>query len=143
MSYWDRVRPQPVARPPAHGPWYQPQPVQQPRQYQRPQLPQRPAEYAPATAQSITETDRCPRCGSANYASVIPDASMGGPSGKVARCFDCRYPGIDASGDIIRGGLISASNVQSTTTHKVRAVGNPRIGSWGGSATWDSAPLVV
>lgn len=134
----------------APGRWWQAgteheQPVQLPGGARpEPQVPVR--DYAPQEAQSIGHVDRCPRCGSRDYAEFAPDLSMGGRAmpgiHSIKQCFECRYPGVDASGDVIktRGG--GAVNAETVATMKVRQQGNPRVGSWGGAHTFDNAPNI-
>jgi hypothetical protein len=124
---------------------YQPagQPVQQAQEY----------VYAPDTAAHLEATDNCPRCGSEEYAAVPVDLSFGGASyggaallaetaGKLKKCFDCRYPQINATGDIIKGKGI-ASKPENMTNLRVRQGAGARQGSTTSATLFDNAVLVV
>lgn len=149
----------------APGAWWQqgtqheqpPQAVAQPQQYQQAGQPvQQPqtGEYAPDTAESVSATDNCPRCGSAEYAAVQVDLSFGGASyggaallaetgGKIKKCFDCRYPQINASGEIVKGKGISAVKADKTTSLRVRQGAGAKDGSTTLGTLFDNAPLIV
>jgi hypothetical protein len=106
-----------------------------------------PQQYLPAEAQSTTHTERCPRCGSADYAEFAMDVSMGGTippqlGAVTKRCFECRYPAYNPSGDVIRGKGITPSS-SDMAYRNVRQSGDPRNGSWGGAATFDSATKIL
>lgn len=151
----------------APGAWWQQgtQHEQPPaQQYQQAQQPQhqpagQPAQpqtgaYAPDTAESVTATDNCPRCGSAEYAAVQVDLSFGGASyggaallaetgGKIKKCFDCRYPQMNASGEIVKGKGISAVKADKTTNLRVRQGAGAKDGSTTLGTLFDNAPLIV
>jgi hypothetical protein len=153
-SWWaEKIRAEmPQAPPPpryeniAPGAWWQ-----QTRQ-EHPTLPEQPQaiispNHAPA--------DLCPRCGGENYVQISVDPSFGGQGGSMLRCFDCRYPMFDASGDII----------SSPGGGRRRMPGQPRpnftrqvgggMGSWSGDtygygtdapargAIWDNAVKIA
>jgi hypothetical protein len=107
-------------------------------------------EYSPGTSERLeAATERCPRCGSDDYLAVALDPSYGGRTGiaqtgfnmsQAKRCFNCRYPGVDPSGNVMRkGAAIQGSDVQ---TKHVRQAGGGLDGSWS-DASWDSAPLIA
>lgn len=98
-----------------------------------------PTGYHPAQAQGQDSISQCPRCGSGNYAHMPVDLSMGGSSagallaqsgGKVKRCFDCRYPNLNASGDVVRGAK-GAVHTTDARALKVRQgnIGGVSLGS--------------
>jgi hypothetical protein len=106
--------------------------------------------YAPETSQRLeAASERCPRCNSDDYLAVALDPSYGGRTGiaqtgfnmsAAKRCFNCRYPGVDPSGNVLRkGAAIQGSKVQ---TKRVRQAGGGLDGSWT-DASWDSAPLIA
>jgi hypothetical protein len=120
-------------------------PQSQPQQphWLQPQVPQAPPDprlngYQPLPQQrpGPAPDDLCPRCGSSNYAEVALDTSMGGRmvGGPQKRCFDCRYPNFNASGDVIRtAGRRYDPNAQ---TMQVRqgpvSQGNQQSSGWTG-----------
>lgn len=103
-SFWERKlaqqqgtpapapAPQPQAPQPAsNGPWWRSTPTG-PAQVQT--VPQEPSQGQPETdmvktlqaQQKQDQMDRCPGCGSGNYAAPPGSRTYG------ARCFDCGYP---------------------------------------------------
>jgi hypothetical protein len=173
-GFWEekiqQVTPPPAPAQPrntvAPGAWWQqgtehvqaPQAVAPQQQYQQAGVPAQPGqaqyEYAPELAESIAATDRCPRCGSDEYAAVPVDLSFGGASyggaallaetqGKLKKCFDCRYPQMDASGEIVKGKGISAVQAEKTTSLRVRQGAAAKQGSTTLGTLFDNAPLIV
>lgn len=66
-------------------------------------------------AQSASQTERCPECGSDKYMSVDNAAK---------RCFDCGYP-ISQSGS--RYGALTGAHVDGAAK---TAVGNNNVNNW-------------
>lgn len=98
-----------------------------------------PLQSGPQPAQSTPPEDLCPRCGGDNYVEMRPSAEFGGGmTAMTKRCFDCRYPMFDASGEIIRGVGVAGQQRRDT-----RQLGGGKAGSWQGAATWDNAVLVA
>jgi hypothetical protein len=158
MSFWSEkiaeARPQQPVAQPTPASWWQAGQPQQPQQAPqdaagRP-VGQPSANYTPPTSQRLTAADEaCPRCGSDDYLAVALDPSYGGRTGiaqtgfnmsNAKRCFNCRYPGIDPSGNVLRkGAAIQGSKVE---TKKVRQAGGGLDGSWS-DASWDNAPVIA
>jgi hypothetical protein len=147
-----RGQQQPVPRTPAS--WWQTGTNQTApaRPQEAPGRPAAPVGYAysPETSERLeAATEACPRCGSDDYLAVALDPSYGGRTGiaqtgfnmsQAKRCFNCRYPGVDPSGNIMRkGAAIQGSKVQ---TKKVRQSGGGLDGIWT-DASWDNAPLIA
>jgi len=134
VSWWaDKLRAE-VPEPPAPrydniapGAWWQ----------QTTRAATRPRPERPNTQHDTPAPDACPRCGGDNYAQFTLDPSFGGQGGNYKRCFDCRYPMFDASGDIVHG-------MRGGQPGKVtRQVGGGRAGSWQGAATFDNAVRIA
>jgi hypothetical protein len=148
VSFWsDKIRAEMPVPPPvqslavAPGAWWR---DEETPPHQPPTVAQ---DYVPAEAESLRHTERCPRCGSAEYAEFAMDASVGGTippmlGATTKRCFECRYPAYNPSGEIIRSKGITVAATDADY-HSVRQLGNPRRGSWQGSATFDSATKIL
>jgi predicted nucleic-acid-binding Zn-ribbon protein len=159
MGFWsDRVaevqRQQVPPAPRTPASWWQgegtqtaPQPPQNAPGQPQPQLRH---DYSPDTSQRLDAADEaCPRCGSDDYLSVSLDPSYGGRTGiaqtgfnmsNAKRCFNCRYPGPDASGNIMRKGAVAPT--KGVKRQEVRQAGGGLDGTWS-DASWDSAPLIA
>jgi hypothetical protein len=105
--------------------------------YQREETPPQPMGVPGNQPQQET----CPRCGGSNYAAVNLDTSMGGRFmvGDTKRCFDCRYPMFNASGDLVHsGGGVRYGSQTAAQKLNVRQVDGGR-GEWNG---FDAAPNI-
>lgn len=80
-------------------------------------MPQFQPQAAPtnATAQSASQTDTCPNCGSSNYMAV---------AGTKPRCLDCGYP-VEQSGS--RFGSLTGARVEGSVK---TATGNNTQSNW-------------
>lgn len=161
MSFWGDVvaevrSAQQPAAPRTPASWWQsgvtPTAPQQPQN--APGQPQSPASYsyAPGTSQRLEAADEvCPRCGSDDYLEVSLDPTYGGRTGiaqtgfnmgNAKRCFNCRYPGVDSSGNVMRKGAVIPSKGEQVKHMKVRQSGGGLDGTWS-DASWDNAPLIA
>ena len=102
----------------------QPTPAQQPRQENNPLPPsQQPmTQYAPpqpqqpaSKAQSASQTQSCPECGSNNYMAI---------QNAAPRCYDCGYP-INQAGS--RYGSLTGAKVEGSAKG---AIGNDTASNW-------------
>ena len=101
-----------------------PQPQTAPRQANMPSMPpsQQPLPQMPQfqpqptrQAQSASQTQSCPDCGSANYMAVANAAP---------RCFDCGYP-LEQSGS--RYGALTGAKVEGAAKN---SIGNDTTNNW-------------
>lgn len=158
MSFWgekiqQQLPPQP-AQPPAPeravapGAWWQQgEPV--PARQQAVPFQQAAHAYAPAEAEVVGSVERCPRCGSEDYATIVVDTSSGGATpllaqsgGRVKQCFTCRYPAVNATGSMVSKGSSAVIPSGKVSSLRVRQAGDPGQGSWGDNS-WDNAVLIV
>ena len=144
-NWWvEKIRSEmPQAPPPpryeniAPGAWWQGQEQQQ----QASRLP--PAAHQ--TPPLVPDTESCPHCGGDNYIEMTIDAQFGGHGGQVKRCFDCRYPQFDASGDVYtsKGMNRRQANLAGAKTNFTRQTAGSAQGSWQGDATFDAAVKIA
>lgn len=157
MNFWtdklNELRPPQAHRAPAQASWWQqglPQTPPGSRQIDPGRAqPTEPGDYAPGTSARLEAApDSCPRCGSDDYVEVPIDLTYGGRAGlaetginlsKNKRCFSCRYPNANPSGEVVRGKLPAQAKVQ---TRHVRQAGGGLDGTWS-DASWDDAPLIA
>lgn len=81
------------------------------------QAPQPPSE----------EWENCPRCRGPNYILMPSEAGGDFRNSRIKWCYDCRYPGVDASGTVTTKSV-------NRTRGKGRVYGTPGVGAWAGSA---------
>ena len=159
MNFWaDKMaerRPQRPAQPQTPASWWQQgQPQKAPAP--PPASPGAPArtqayDYLPPTSERLEAAEeRCPRCGSEDYLEVEMDVSYGGRAGlaqtgfnmsKNRRCFSCRYPNFNPSGEVVRGKTLPTKGTK-VDRRKVRQAGGGLDGIWG-EGSWDNAPLIA
>lgn len=150
MSWWaEKIagsRPPAPRAPQSQTAWWQPPRMPSSGLSEPPGAPASPSpsDYAPdASGYVQAALERCPRCGSDEYVEILVDATYGGRGGKTKRCFECRYPGIDPSGEVIRGrGGVRAKGTK-LEHRNVRQAGDASAGSWAGQATWDAAQVIA
>jgi hypothetical protein len=148
VSSWlaDKLAAESPAPPPAvasravaPGAWWQ-EDIHVQRPSDAPQIQSQPLRdvpgtvYHPQAAQVLSAEDTCPACGSANYCEYLPDYSQGGQNmGKIRKCFDCRYPAT----------AVPAPDAGGTAKTAKAARQYASAGSWGGEATFASAPRIM
>jgi hypothetical protein len=160
MGFWsdkiaERTPAQP-ARPQTPASWWQgttnETPPQRPQDAPGQPQPQSGHNYAPPTSQRLDAGDEaCPRCGSDDYLAVTLDPTYGGRTGmaqtgfnmsNAKRCFNCRYPGVDPSGNVMRKGAVIPNQGKGVVHKEVRQSGGGLDGIWS-DASWENAPLIA